>query len=286
MSRYDYTRVDLRPALNVDGFVLFHAGKSNSHGEIYVPTHTHSNFYEITVATQGNGQIFVGDELTEIKKGDVFVSFPFENHRIEADSVNHISYASISFDVQNPAYSEKLKKVWFYNTPPKDRLINCPYAAELIKTLLLEFEGEEGKYSHRILSSVMEQLTIYVLRGFSDRISEPISKAPTEIELARQTAHFVDTHLITMKNLKECAGELNYNYCYLSTVFKHVFGITLSEYHRIKRLDMSKALMDDTEHTLSEISEMLGYSTPAAFCKSFKQKFGISPSAYKKSPRT
>ena len=126
MSKYDYTRVDLRPALNVDGFVLFHAGKSNSHGEIYVPMHTHSNFYEIMVVTEGNGQSFVGDRVTEIKKGDVFVSFPFENHSIEGDSTNHISYASISFDVQNPAYSEKLKKLWLYSTPPKDRFINCP----------------------------------------------------------------------------------------------------------------------------------------------------------------
>ena len=283
MSKYDYTIIDLRPPFVVDGFVLFHAGKSNGHGEIYVPTHTHSDFYEITVATEGNGQSFVGDEPTEIKKGDVFVSFPFENHRLEGDPVNHISYASVSFGVENPAYSEKLKKLWLDNTPPNNRVINCPYAAELINTLLLEFSGEKGKYSHRILASVMEQLTIYILRGFSDRISYTMSKTPTEVELARQIAHYVDTHLITMKNLNECAEELSYNYCYLSTVFKRVFGITLSEYHRIKRLDMSKALIDDTEHSLSEISEMLGYSTPAAFCKSFKQKFGISPSGYKKS---
>jgi AraC-like DNA-binding protein len=85
-----------------------------------------------------------------------------------------------------------------------------------------------------------------------------------------------------MKQLYECANEFSYSYSYLTTVFKKTMGITLSEYHRSKKLDMAKSLIVEKEHSLSEIAELLGYSSMSSFSKSFSANFGMSPREYAK----
>ncbi|MBQ8758447.1 MAG: helix-turn-helix transcriptional regulator, partial [Clostridia bacterium] len=138
------------------------------------------------------------------------------------------------------------------------------------------------KYFDDIIPAILEQITIYMLRGFIDRIPDSLSKTPTDEELCKHVSHYIDTHLFTMSHLSECAKALSYNYCYLTTVFKKTMGITLSEYHRGKKLDMSKALIIENEHTLSEIAELLGYSGISAFSKAFSARFDMSPREYAK----
>ena len=286
MSENSYIQIDLKPALKFDGYTLCHVGKSSATGTEFVPNHVHHGFYELTVVTSGKGTSYVGDTPTKVKKGDIFVSFPFEKHRIDSDEPDLISYSFICFDVTTPKFSGKLNKLWLDHIPPRDRIIHYNLAEALIDQVIDEINSGSKKYFNDIISAILEQITISLLRGFADRMPDVLPKTPTDDELCKHISHYIDSHLFTMKQLSECADALSYNYCYLTTVFKKVTGITLSEYHRGKKLDMAKVLIEEGEFSLSEIAEMLGYSGISAFSKAFRLQFGISPRAYAKQLQT
>ncbi|WP_239617743.1 response regulator [Cohnella mopanensis] len=83
--------------------------------------------------------------------------------------------------------------------------------------------------------------------------------------------------------LEAISANLSINPSHLSSVFKREAGITISEYLIRKRLTQAKAMMDDGNGKLSEITDSVGFGDPYYFSKSFKKMFGISPSLYFKS---
>ena len=46
--------------------------------------------------------------------------------------------------------------------------------------------------------------------------------------------------------------------------------------------DAERSLLGDTDHSLSQISHMLGFSSPSYFSQSFRKLEGVSPMEYRK----
>ena len=81
-----------------------------------------------------------------------------------------------------------------------------------------------------------------------------------------------------MKNLRELCEVTNYNYNYLSNLYKKVTSDTLANYFRSRRLETARLLL--AEHTMSvtEIARLLNYSSVYIFSRAFKEKYGVPPS--------
>ena len=76
--------------------------------------------------------------------------------------------------------------------------------------------------------------------------------------------------------------ELSINPSYLSRLFKKDIGSTIKEYINEIRITTGNDLLTSTDHSIHEISEMIGFSSPQAFSKAFKQVRGVSPTIYRK----
>ena len=76
---------------------------------------------------------------------------------------------------------------------------------------------------------------------------------------------------------------MHYEYNYLSNLFSSLEGITLEQYIIRQKIERVKELLLYDEFTLSQISNMLGYSSVAHLSAQFKKVTGLSPSALKKS---
>lgn len=77
------------------------------------------------------------------------------------------------------------------------------------------------------------------------------------------------------------AGELHYEYHYLSSLFSEVEGITIEKYFIKQKIEKAKELLVYDELTVSQIANSLGYSSVAHFSNQFKQVTGLTPSHYK-----
>lgn len=64
--------------------------------------------------------------------------------------------------------------------------------------------------------------------------------------------------------------------------FKAETGQTPKEYINGRKMEIAKAMLEGTELPISEISESLGFFDSMHFSKTFKKRYSISPTAYRK----
>lgn len=78
------------------------------------------------------------------------------------------------------------------------------------------------------------------------------------------------------------ADQLHYDYNYISSLFSSVEGITLEQYIIHQKIEKVKELLFYDELTLSQIADMLDYSSVGHLSSQFKKVTGMTPSEQKK----
>ncbi len=75
--------------------------------------------------------------------------------------------------------------------------------------------------------------------------------------------------------------EIPYEYTYMSSLFSSVEGVTLEHYIIKQKIERVKELLSYDQLSLSEIADLLGYSSTAHLSAQFKKITGLTPSALK-----
>ena len=68
----------------------------------------------------------------------------------------------------------------------------------------------------------------------------------------------------------------------LKTSFKQLQGCTITEYIQQRRMSQAEHLLIDTDFTIGQIAEMIGYSTSSRFAELFRKSTGLLPIEYRK----
>ncbi|MBO4887404.1 MAG: helix-turn-helix domain-containing protein [Firmicutes bacterium] len=98
----------------------------------------------------------------------------------------------------------------------------------------------------------------------------------------RRAKEYIFAHLnekITVSQLAE-AVELTPNY--LSMLFHQETGQSLSEYIRAQRLLYAENLLLYSSMPISQIAEMLGFSSDSHFIRIFREEYGMPPAVYRR----
>lgn len=77
------------------------------------------------------------------------------------------------------------------------------------------------------------------------------------------------------------SSKLNYDYSRISKLFSSIEGITIERYATLQRIERAKELLVYDQHSITEIAEELGYSSPAHFSNRFKSETGMTPKQFK-----
>ena len=238
--------------------------------------HTHINWFELTAITSGEGTILTNGEPCPVKTGDVHLSFPYEVHEIRADKNVNLEYDCLSFSCDGDSFKKYFNDISITHSSATSRVFKDEKIAPLIASAISELSAKK-LYSDEIMTSLLTQTIVYIIRNFNNVESNDNDITETKI-LCLQIMNYIDTHIYSLKNLQEVADKFNYNYSYLSFLFKKVTNKTLSEYMRNKKLEIAKTLIIEGKKKINEVAEMLNYSSLFAFSKAFKLKFGVSPS--------
>ncbi|RAI93938.1 helix-turn-helix domain-containing protein [Algoriphagus yeomjeoni] len=78
------------------------------------------------------------------------------------------------------------------------------------------------------------------------------------------------------------AEKLNHEYTYLSKLFSQVEGITIEKYITKLKIERVKELISYNEKNLSEVADLLNYSSVAYLSAQFKKETGMTPSEFRK----
>ena len=132
----------------------------------------------------------------------------------------------------------------------------------------------------RLLEVVLIQLGRQQDLSFSGETPGP--RASKECEFIRR---YIDNHFkedLTLDHLAELA---HLNKYYLSHSFRREFGTSPINYLISRRVDESRFLLRKTDHPLSLIAEILGFSSLSYFSQCFRRVEGVSPTEYRNQNR-
>ncbi len=265
---------------------LWQIGRLYCNAGSVVPSHKHPFLYEITAVSAGKGTVYTNGKPTEVRVGSIYLSFPYDTHEIISDTDDPLQYDFFAFTTKDTDLSRMLQQIAADLNAPESRLIPDGGIASLISDALSELHSNLP-YSERIMKSLLEQIIIRVIRSASLHEDQTQKASVTDAEtICYRAMHYIDSHIFLIKNLTDVAKAMNYNYSYLSNLFKKTTNIGLMDYYRKKRLEMARSLLKEKGQCITKTAELLGYSSVYAFSRAFKEEFGITPSQYKRAKKS
>lgn len=157
---------------------------------------------------------------------------------------------------------------------------------ELLKQGMIIYDGlySWAKYLQEVkhFQNPFENLLVDVFQ----KVFQPSTKNNRKIpswakELKDIIQDQIDTNLTL--SLKEISKELDVNPAYLSREFSKYFeNLSFGEYIRKLRIEKAIDLLSNTNHSLTEIAYLTGFSDQSHFTRIFKQHTGQNPSVFKK----
>lgn len=125
------------------------------------------------------------------------------------------------------------------------------------------------------VASRLCQLADQLLVQAETKDASHIQKVKSEIET------YVSLHYSEDIFMSSVAREMNYSSAYFSKLFKQCFQRNFITYLTDVRINAAKKLMRNTDMTIREIGEKVGYKDPNYFTKVFRKVVDVSPSEYR-----
>lgn len=242
-------------------------------------THMHKNFFELTAVTGGQGEVSANGNPIAVRSGDIFLSYPFDTHKIVSDPADPLRYHFLAFDTVNEPFRYQLERVTKEFTAPAERLFCDGEILSSLGRAVYELDGGEAfhtEYCSRLLDCVLIRLLRHYFPSGKD-----FHKPGREEMLVFSVMNYISTHLYSLTSLTELCREFNYEYSYLSKLFSATASRTLEDYYRHQRMETARALLHDG-YRVSETAEALHYASVYSFSAAFRRQYGISPMQYKK----
>lgn len=77
--------------------------------------------------------------------------------------------------------------------------------------------------------------------------------------------------------IKQLSRKVAMNECYLKKGFKELFGTTIFEFYQGQRMEHARYLLYEKGLSVTEVSDVLGYSSISHFSTAFKKHTGLKP---------
>ncbi|MBR5507111.1 MAG: AraC family transcriptional regulator, partial [Clostridia bacterium] len=257
--------------------------------------HIH-DFVELVYIIEGNSVQKIDGMEFKASKGDMLFinynqvhSFEVENDLTYVDILLTPSFMSEELlNVENifEIFSISLFKEFVYTDSENIQLVHFDGAdaieiETIIKDMISEFGGKKTGYIS-ILSGYMRVLFSKLLRRLKGNEEENV-KYMTNI--TPDVMEYIDKHCYEKITLSQIAQKCFYTPSYFSHAFKKYCGKSLSEYVKKKRITYALELLEHTDYTVSQISEMVGYNDKTFFYKIFREAVGKSPAEYRNSSK-
>lgn len=156
----------------------------------------------------------------------------------------------------------------------QNEMNNLGIPVKSIKLGEVTLDRELSKDERSALNNALTQVGFELIDNRKSRLIEQIKTVIIDL------VHHQDSD--TKYNLSELLSQaLDHDYSYLSNLFSEVEGTTIEKYSIAQKIEKVKELLVYDELTLSEIANLLNYSSVAYLSNQFKKVTGLTPSHFK-----
>ncbi|MFU1798562.1 AraC family transcriptional regulator [Paenibacillus azoreducens] len=105
------------------------------------------------------------------------------------------------------------------------------------------------------------------------------------VQVLEHVKTYIDEHYNEELTIDQLAEVAEFSPGYFADLFKKTYGCSVMDYVTEVRMNKAKQMMLGSGALLKEVAHLIGYKDEFYFSRKFKQKFGLSPSAYVKERR-
>lgn len=269
--RYDFPQ-NTRSSLE-----LLYLARSEYDASWHSIVHTHPHV-ELFYCLEGRGILHVEGQDIPIRQDDLILINPFVEHTERSLPDNGLHYVVLGIrglEFLSPGGNTIPYHLLNFR---KSRGELLPYLFDLIR----EADARQADYievCHHILSILLSK--VYRHSAFDLTCAPARSPGKNCMDIKR----YIDAHFTQPLSLDQLAERTHISKYHLVHAFRRAFGVPPMSYLLDKRIRESCHLLEQTNHRLADISNMVGFSSPSYFSQCFRRMVGKSPADYRRACR-
>ena len=248
------------------------------------PIHWH-NSIEILYVLRGSINVTIDTDSFEVLEKELEIINVDESHRIYSDEDNKVLIFHI-----DPYFFEKYYKdinnIFFYTNSPDDGAQEgeeYDLLRNFLAKLLCEAVQKIDDYDKEI-ESILIDLLYHLINNFHYLTYEKEELKEKTEQLARyhRISKYIFNNYDSNITLQEIAKKEFLSPHYLSHEIKYATGYSFTDLVNQTRVEESVKLLLDSDLSISDISDEVGFSHVRYLNKNFKNYYGCTPLQYRK----
>ena len=256
--------------------------------------HTHS-FFELFFVEEGEGWHSVGDRKCWAKPGDLFLIAPGEVH--DPSGLDRATKWIVGFSASalNQAYAEtnllamlpnQLLNSFLEPEAFESKHFCVPVEARaqwlaMFQHLKSELCDKEQGFTEAVRALLILLLISTTRLTTQDEIPELTKSSAQFRPVVKKVLRFIDANYHNSIGLQEVAKEVNLSPAYLTDMIRRETGKTVLTWIVERRMGQARRLLIETDSSVSQIAEAVGYFDSGYFIRLFRRLNGTTPQAWR-----
>lgn len=254
-----------------------------------VPIHWHNDL-EINLIREGEAVFQVYQKSYRVRTGEGFLLNRNVPHSCSSPGNEHVRYSTIlvrpdflygdfGSDVERKCFQPFLQ----------NSAIPCIYLTgfdengkEILQKLNQVEEAFDRKrfcYELKIKGLLCEAFAM-ILYGHRQQLTKFVPANLQELERLEKMLNYLNMHFTEVISLQDLADQVHLSREVCCRLFKKMTGKTITGYLEEYRVNKSFSLVQSGQYSMTQITEMVGFSNPSRFASAFRKRFGCNPGEY------
>ncbi|WP_219835862.1 AraC family transcriptional regulator [Paenibacillus sp. R14(2021)] len=239
------------------------------------------NAYLFRLQTEGSCEALVDGRMQRIEAGDLLLFKPGDSYQLNVLAPHRGDAAAGSSGISSGDYYVICRGEWldeWWNRRErrqKVKVVPDERWLSIWQALILEkrrFEAEDPELADYLLRALCLGL---------DRAVATQSVLQGKSFIATRMKNFIDEQAAVTFTVADVAAHVGLSVSRTVHLFKECFGLTIIQYTQNVRLSMAIERIKYSNLTLEQIAETCGFGSYSYFYRVFRQKYGVSPAAYR-----
>lgn len=242
--------------------------------------HDHPHF-ELNLLRAGEQHTRLTGRSLVQHPGDLLFVTPFEAHASSTPAES--SFYCLHFDVDDIELRRVLCRVGTRVFGAGDGVLR--EVAPLLERLA---DTDPADAASALAWRLEAGASLYLLFAALARGAGPVPAMPQPaLQAAERLAQRIEREVEEGADtpIEAAIRSLGYTPGHGNAVFRQLYGLSAQQYRSMLKLRRAKLLLLDAALTVGDVSERLGYSSPAHFSRQFRRWSALSPQAFRQSAR-
>lgn len=258
---------------------------------ISFPKHTH-NYVEVIYMCSGQTKHYINEEEVVLQQGELLFLSQNAIQEIAAASENDVG---VNFIILPEFFDQSLIMLGEEENPLRHFIVECLRGdsdknigylhfkvadvlpiQNLVENLIWTIMNDQP--NKRSINQITMGLLFLQLVNYTDKVV--MGNSPTKEDLVLTVLRFVEEHYKDGE-LSDLASSLHYDLYWLSRLIKRQTGKTYTEHVQNKRLQQAAFFLKNTDMSVADVGNAVGYDNLSYFHKLFFRQYSLSPKKYR-----